>query len=538
MEARTSADIFTQLTQLGIKAKTIKWQCTPDQLTADTLQLNEGLITDSGALCINTGKYTGRSPKDRFIVKDDTTRNSVDWNHINQPISQAAYTELRTLVEQHLGDQEVLYVHDAQAGADPQYRLNVRLVAEKPWSASFANNMFLRLTEDQRDDFAADWHILCAPTCHAPAGHPELNDTNFVLVNFTDKSVIIAGTGYTGEIKKSIFSVLNYLLPTQHGVLPMHCSANVGQSGDTAIFFGLSGTGKTTLSTDPNRQLIGDDEHGWSETGVFNFEGGCYAKCINLSEEKEPEIYQAIRKGAILENIGFQKGTSKPDFDDDSITQNTRVSYPIYHIDNIKEDSKGGQPQHIFFLTCDAFGVLPPVSKLTTEQAMYHFISGYTAKVAGTETGVNEPTATFSACFGAPFLPLHPGTYAEMLGEKIEAHGSHIWLINTGWTGGAHPSGHRISLKHTRAIIQSILNNELLDAQYEVLPVFGFHYPTTVAGVPSEILNPAASWDSLLAYEAKAEQLAMLFNKNFEQYADGVSATINQAAPAAEHAFA
>jgi len=534
MTASKQADIFSQLKEQGIKAKAIRWQLSPEELTAATLVANEGLISDSGALCINTGKYTGRSPKDRYIVRDSLTESTVDWNNVNQPISEAAYFELKTLVEQHLAQQEVLYVHDAQAGADIDYRISVRLVAEKPWSAQFASNMFLRLSADDRASFAPDWHILCAPTCHATADHPELHDTNFVLVNFTDRTVVIAGTGYTGEIKKSIFSVLNYMLPTQHGVLPMHCSANVGDAGDTAIFFGLSGTGKTTLSTDANRKLIGDDEHGWSSSGVFNFEGGCYAKCINLNAEKEPEIYGAIKKGAILENIGFMEGSNIPNFEDDRITQNTRVSYPIHHIDNIKQDSKGGQPQHIFFLTCDAFGVLPPVSKLTTEQAMYHFISGYTAKVAGTEAGVSEPTATFSACFGAPFLPLHPGQYADMLGEKIDAHGSHIWLINTGWISGSHPEGHRISLKHTRAIIQSILKNELLSADYAELPVFGLRYPTRVAGVPSDILNPIAAWTHTAAYEAKAEQLARLFNDNFKNYAKGVSSAINEAAPTPE----
>lgn len=527
-----SHKLTTDLAKIGINSDHAKWRLTPEQLTQETLNKEEGKIVNSGALCIYTGKFTGRSPKDRYIVKDSVTRSTVDWNSINQPISEENYVELKAQVIAHLNSLDEIYVHDGRACADDNYSIGVRVVAEKPWSAQFANNMFLRFGADaDRDAYTPDWNVLCAPTCFTTPEKYGTNDKNFVAVSFTDKIVIIGGSGYTGEIKKSIFSILNYILPQERDVLTMHCSANIGKDGDTAVFFGLSGTGKTTLSTDPDRQLIGDDEHGWSDEGVFNFEGGCYAKCINLSQEKEPEIFKAIRPGAILENIVFKDGTDIPDFDRDDITQNTRVSYPIYHIDNIKEDSKGGHPSHIFFLTCDAFGVLPPVSKLTKEQAMYHFISGYTAKIAGTELGITEPQATFSACFGAPFLPLHPGKYADMLGEQMRKHDTHVWLINTGWTEGASPEGHRMSLKHTRAIIKAILADQLNDAEYARLDLFDLAYPVACPGVPSEILNPRQTWASTDAYDAKAAHLAGLFIENFKKYEAGVSEDIKAAAP-------
>ena len=525
----------TILDSLGIKCEHVHRNLSPEQLISATVSAGEGTIVDSGALLIKTGKFTGRSPKDRYIVRDTITTGTVDWNDINRPISAEQYGLLRQVVVDHLSKQEQLYVQDARAGADSSYSLSVRVVAEKPWSAQFASNMFLRLEESELAHFAPEWTVLCAPTCTVDPQLYDVRASNFVLVSFEEKTVLIAGTGYTGEIKKSIFSVLNYLLPTKHGVLPMHCSANVGRDGDTAIFFGLSGTGKTTLSTDPNRRLVGDDEHGWSDQGVFNFEGGCYAKCIGLDADKEPEIYNAIRPGAILENMSLIEGTLTPDFADDTITQNTRVSYPIFHIDNIQSGSKAGQPEHIFFLTCDAFGVLPPVSRLTKDQAMYHFISGYTAKVAGTETGVTEPTATFSACFGAPFMPLHPGQYADMLGAKMEENNTKIWLVNTGWTGGASPAGSRISLKYTRAIIQAALSGELVDVGYETLAGFDLSYPTSCPGVPSELLNPKNAWSDPAAYDRKAEQLAELFVANFEQYAGGVRSQVVAAAPKSLH---
>lgn len=518
------------LTYLGIDSPVIHYNMSQAELIDATLSINEGIITDSGALSINTGRFTGRSPKDRYIVKDDITSSSVDWNNINKPISHSQFTALKGKLVSYLSD-KTLFVKDGQACSDDKYKLNVRLIAEKPWSAQFVHNMFLRLTKEELQQFDADWHILCAPGFLADPSIDGTLSQNFSIINFSEKTIIIGGTGYTGEIKKGIFSVLNFILPTQRNVLSMHCSANVGKKGDTAIFFGLSGTGKTTLSTDPDRALIGDDEHGWSDEGVFNFEGGCYAKCIDLSEEKEPEIFKAIKPGAILENIGFIPETNIPDYKDAGITQNTRVSYPIYHIENAQKESKGNNPNHVFFLTCDAYGVLPPVSKLTKEQAMYHFVSGYTAKVAGTEDGISEPQATFSACFGAPFLPLHPTKYAKMLGDKLDQHKSNCWLINTGWTEGAFPEGHRISLKYTRAIISAILNNELDGVRYAKTDVFNLSIPTVCKGVPSDILNPINTWADTEKYEAQANKLGELFVNNFRKYSDEASPEVLAAAP-------
>jgi phosphoenolpyruvate carboxykinase (ATP) len=393
--------------------------------------------------------------------------------------------------------------------------------------------MFLRPTDAEIENFDAEWTILNAPGFMADAEVDGTRQHNFAILSFTKKIILIGGTAYTGEIKKGIFSALNYILPHEKNVLAMHCSANVGKEGDTAIFFGLSGTGKTTLSADPNRFLIGDDEHGWDGDTVFNFEGGCYAKCIDLSAKKEPEIYAAIKPGALLENISFIDNTNQPNYEDDSITQNTRVSYPIYHIDNIAKPSLGRNPRNIFFLTADAFGVLPPVSKLTRGQAMYHFISGYTAKVAGTEAGVTEPQTTFSACFGAPFMPLHPTKYAEMLGEKMDESGANVWLINTGWSGGEYGTGDRISLKYTRAMITSILNGELDNADFITHKVFGLNMPTSCPNVPSEILSPKNTWADKNAYDSKANELANTFNKNFAQFANNANTEILEAAPKA-----
>ncbi len=422
-------------------------------------------------------------------------------------------------------------MRDAYACASDQHRLNIRVVTEHPWSNQFAYNMFLRPTQEELQNFDPDWSILCAPGCKANPDTDGTRQENFAVINFTERQILIGGTGYTGEIKKGIFSVLNYILPKEHDVLSMHCSANVGQRGDTAIFFGLSGTGKTTLSADPDRNLIGDDEHGWGEEGVFNFEGGCYAKTIDLSEEKEPQIWNAIKHRAILENMHFIEGTRTPDFADSSITQNTRVSYPIYHIDNAQPNSCGGDPENIFFLTCDAFGVLPPISKLTPGQAMYHFISGYTAKVAGTEEGITEPKKAFSACFGAPFLPLHPTTYAEMLGERMRTSDVNVWLVNTGWTGGPYGIGHRIHLSHTRAMITAALEGQLDEVDYNTHEVFGLHMVSSCPNVPSKVMNPKRTWADQVAYDQKAAQLAQSFVDNFEQYESKASDEILQAAP-------
>jgi phosphoenolpyruvate carboxykinase (ATP) len=430
----------------------------------------------------------------------------------------------------HLSSKEI-WVRDSYACADPMYRLNIRVINENPWSNLFAYNMFLRPTASELENFAADWHIIQAPTFKADAATDGTRQHNFAMVSFTKKMILIGGTGYTGEMKKGIFTILNYILPQEKNVLSMHCSANMGDDGDTAIFFGLSGTGKTTLSADPKRHLIGDDEHGWTNETVFNFEGGCYAKTIDLSEEKEPEIFHAIRPGALVENVTFLEGTNKIDFASKAITENTRVSYPLSFISNALEPSVGKTPKNIFFLTADAYGILPPISKLSPGQAMYQFISGYTAKVAGTEAGVTEPKSTFSACFGAPFLPLHPGKYAEMLGKKMKEHEVSVWMINTGWSGGPYGIGHRMKLSYTRSMITAALEGKLKDVDYEAHPVFGMMMPTSCPDVPADILNPRNTWDDKAAYDEKANQLALQFVKNFEKYASGVSEEILAAAP-------
>jgi phosphoenolpyruvate carboxykinase (ATP) len=522
----------TSIADLGLGGvKAAYWNLDPAALTEDTILNGQGFLTDTGALAIDTGEFTGRSPKDKLIVKDATTEDTVWWDgDFNNSFSPDKVEPLMNRMKAYLMDKEV-YVRDCIACADPEHQLNIRIVTEFPWSNMFAYNMFLRPTFDQIENFEAEWTIICAPGFMAD---PEIDGTrrhNFSILDFTRKTALIGGSGYTGEIKKGIFTVLNYVLPQDKGVLSMHCSANSGEDGDTAIFFGLSGTGKTTLSADPKRRLIGDDEHGWTDSGVFNFEGGCYAKCIDLTEEKEPQIWKAIKFGALLENIDTHEGTSIVDFESSEKTENTRVSYPIHHIDNIAQPSMGGNPKNIFFLTADAFGVLPPVSKLTPGQAMYHFISGYTAKVAGTEAGVTEPQTTFSACFGAPFLPLHPTKYAEMLGEKMKKHNVNIWLINTGWSGGEYGVGSRIKLPYTRAMITAALNGKLDNVEYKDHEVFGLMMPATCPGVPSEILNPKNTWEDKSGYDQKANHLAESFVKNFEVFSDFANEEIMAAAP-------
>ena len=506
------------------------WNLSPAELVEESIVNGMGVLTDTGAIAIETGEFTGRSPKDRFVVCDENTENSVWWGDINIKFSQEKFDALYNRMKAYLNGRDV-YVRDAYACADNDFRLNLRVINEFPWSNQFAYNMFLRPTDEEIENVTPEWHIVNAPGFKAD---PQIDGTrqhNFAVINFTKKMIIIGGTGYTGEIKKGIFSVLNYILPHEKNVLSMHCSANTGKDRDTAIFFGLSGTGKTTLSSDPERELIGDDEHGWSKDTVFNFEGGCYAKTIDLSREKEPQIYDAIKFGAILENIGFEKGSSTPDYTDGSITQNTRVSYPIHHIDNAAVPSVGSSPKNIFFLTCDAFGVLPPISKLTTEQAMYHFMSGYTAKVAGTEMGITEPQTTFSACFGAAFLPLHPAKYAELLGKKLEGTDINVWLVNTGWSGGSYGVGERMSLKYTRAMITAAMNGKLDNVEYQMQPVFDLKIPTSCEGVPSEILNPRDTWTDKGAFDETAANLANQFVKNFEQFEAETSEAIVSAAP-------
>ena len=506
------------------------WNLTPSELMEDAILNGQGILTESGAIAIETGEFTGRSPKDRFVVCDEKTEDAVWWGDINIKFTPEKFDALYNRMKAYLNGKDV-YVRDAYACADDNFRLNLRVVTELPWSNQFAYNMFLRPTDEEIENFDPEWHVINAPGFMAD---PEIDGTrqhNFAVINFTKKMIIIGGTGYTGEIKKGIFSVLNFILPHEKNVLSMHCSANIGEDGDTAVFFGLSGTGKTTLSSDPNRRLIGDDEHGWSNDTVFNFEGGCYAKTIDLSAEKEPQIYNAIKYGAILENIGFIDGTSTPDYTDGSITQNTRVSYPIHHIDNIVTPSIGSSPKNIFFLTADAFGVLPPISKLTKEQAMYHFMSGYTAKVAGTEMGVTEPQTTFSACFGAAFLPLHPAKYAELLGEKLDGTDINVWLINTGWSGGSYGVGSRMKLSYTRAMITAAMNGKLDNVEYQTQPIFELQIPTSCEGVPSEILNPKDTWADKAAFDETANNLAAQFVKNFEKFEAETSEAILSAAP-------
>ncbi|GAA4470289.1 phosphoenolpyruvate carboxykinase (ATP) [Nemorincola caseinilytica] len=519
------------LSSLGLNVGTAHWNLSPEELVNKTLELGQGVLNDTGALCVSTGKFTGRSPKDKFTVKDAITEHSVDWGDVNIPMAPDAFDKLYDKVCAYMGGREV-WVRDAYACADPKYRLNIRVVNETPWANLFCNDLFLRPTTAEIETQNHDWLILQAPGFQADPAVDGTRQANFTIVNFTRRVILIGGSGYTGEMKKGIFGVLNFVLPHDHKVLSMHCSANEGKDGDVALFFGLSGTGKTTLSADPNRALIGDDEHGWSETSVFNFEGGCYAKCIDLTEEKEPQIYRAIKHGSILENIEFFEGTNKVDYASTKITENTRAAYPINFIENAKEPSFGGQPRNIFFLTCDAFGILPPISKLTKAQAMYHFISGYTAKVAGTEVGVTEPQTTFSACFGRVFLPLHPAKYAELLGKKLEEHNDvNVWLVNTGWSGGSYGVGHRMKLSYTRAMITAAMKGELDNVSYEAHPVFGVLMPAAVPGVPAEILSPRNTWADKEAYDKKANELAKLFVNNFAKYADKANEEIRSAAP-------
>ena len=510
--------------------KPVHYQQTPEQLSKSTIELGQGVLNDTGALLINTGEFTGRSPKDKFCVKDEITADAVHWNDFNIAITPQVFDNMHAKLINHLGEKE-LWVRDAYVCADHEYRLNIRVVNENPWSNLFAYNMFLRPQQNEIENFLPEWTILHAPTFMADPAIDGTRQHNFAMTSFTKKIILIGGTGYTGEMKKGIFTILNFILPHQKNVLSMHCSANVGAEGDTAVFFGLSGTGKTTLSADPNRKLIGDDEHGWTNDTVFNFEGGCYAKLINLSAENEPEIYSAIRPGALVENVGFFPGTNKIDFANKDITENTRISYPLSFISNALDPSIGKTPKNIFFLTADSYGIFPPVSKLTAGQAMYQFISGYTAKVAGTEAGVKEPSATFSACFGAPFLPLHPGKYAEMLGKKMTEANVNVFMINTGWSGGPYGIGSRMKLAYTRAMITAALEGKLDNVEYEEHPVFGMMMPKECPNVPSAILNPRNTWADKNAYDEKAVSLGKQFVKNFEKYAAGVSDEILAAAP-------
>ncbi|BAU56208.1 phosphoenolpyruvate carboxykinase (ATP) [Mucilaginibacter gotjawali] len=511
------------------QAKHIYYQLTPSELIEEALKRNEGVLTDNGALAIDTGEFTGRSPKDRFIVEDDLTRDTVWWGKVNFKFDSAKFDTLLQKVCDYLSQRDI-FVRDCCACANEKYHIDIRVITETAYQNLFSHHLFIR-PEVINALLPPEWTIIAAPGFIA---NPEVDGTrqhNFSIINFSRKIVLIGGTGYTGEIKKAIFSVLNFILPLQKKVLAMHCAANTGAKGDTAIFFGLSGTGKTTLSADPERSLIGDDEHGWSDYTIFNFEGGCYAKCADLTAEKEPQIFKAIQFGALLENINFIKGTRMVNFSNIDKTENTRVAYPLNYINNAVTPSIGASPKNIFFLTADAFGVLPPISKLTPEQAMYHFISGYTAKVAGTETGITEPKVTFSACFGEAFLPLNPVTYANLLGQKIKDHHVNVWLVNTGWSGGPYGTGKRIKLKYTRAMITAALNGELCNAQYTEHPIFNLRMPISCPNVPDQLLDPKNTWSNTENYDEKAHYLAIAFNKNFEQYASLSNLAVSEAGP-------
>ncbi|HMB52830.1 MAG TPA: phosphoenolpyruvate carboxykinase (ATP) [Thermoanaerobaculia bacterium] len=515
-------------------AGTVYWNLPAAQLYEHAVRRGEARIARGGPLLADTGAHTGRSPNDRFVVREPSSEEKIWWGEVNREISPESWARLRDKVLAHYRDRD-LWVFNGYAGADPRYRMPVRVVTETAWHNLFAQNMFIREEDGARlAAFEPGFTVLNAASLEADPATDGTRSGTFILLNLAERMVLIGGTSYAGEIKKSIFAVMNYLLP-QKGVMPMHCSANYGATPDEAsLFFGLSGTGKTTLSADPQRTLIGDDEHGWSADGVFNFEGGCYAKVIRLDPDGEPEIYRTTKSfGTILENVVYDEESRQLDLDDATKTENTRSSYPLTQLDNVDLGGQGGHPKHVVFLTADAFGVLPPISRLSEAQAMYHFLSGYTAKVAGTERGVTEPKATFSACFGAPFMPLHPGVYAELLGEQIRRHGAKVWLVNTGWTGGPHGVGHRIKLAYTRRMVRAALAGELDDVATSEDPVFGLAVPESVDGVPDELLRPRATWKDPEAYDAKAQALAEMFARNFEQFADGVDDEVKAAGPRA-----
>ena len=499
-------------------------------LIEEAIRRGEGELSDNGALVARTGKYTGRSPGDKFIIDDPLTHEEIDWGKTNQPFSPDKFDALLGRVQAYLQGRD-LFVFDGYAGANPKYRLPIRVVTEMAWHNLFAHQLFVRATPEERRSHQPAFTILNAGRFQATPARDGVKTETFILLDFSRRIALIGGTEYAGEIKKSVFTILNYLLPRQN-VFPMHCSANVGQAGDVALFFGLSGTGKTTLSADPDRQLIGDDEHGWSDSGVFNFEGGCYAKCINLSREKEPQIWAAIRHGAVLENVVMDPITRTLDYDDESLTENTRAAYPLDFIPNAVIPSIGGHPRTVIFLTADAFGVLPPIARLTKEQAMYHFLSGYTSKLAGTERGVTSPEATFSTCFGAPFMPLPPARYAAMLGERLEKHGAVCYLVNTGWTGGAYGVGKRMDLRLTRAMIHAALGGLLNDVKFAADPVFGLAIPKECPGVPAHILQPKNTWAHPAEYHQAAWDLAERFRANFQKFGS-MPDTIKNAGPRA-----
>ncbi len=493
-------------------------QLSVPQLVEKVLSRNEGKLTSTGAISVSTGKYTGRSPHDKFIVEEESTKDKIAWG-TNQPISEESFLKLYDKMLDYLNQKEEIFVFNGFAGADKNSQLQIQVINECAWQNLFVHQLFIRPTAEELGTHKPEFTVLCAPNLKADPSVDGTNSEAFIVISFERKTVLIGGTEYAGEMKKSIFSVMNFLLP-ENDILSMHCSANVGAEGDVALFFGLSGTGKTTLSADPNRRLIGDDEHGWSQNGVFNIEGGCYAKTINLTREKEPQIFDAIRFGTVLENVVIDENSRVADYDDSTLTENTRAAYPLQALDNIVWPSVAGNPNTVVFLTADAFGVLPPISKLTKEQAMYHFLSGYTSKLAGTERGVTSPEATFSTCFGAPFLPLPATRYAEMLGQKVDEHNANVFLVNTGWTGGQYGVGNRMKLSYTRAMVQAALEGELNNVETVQDEIFGLNIPVHVTGVPDEVLQPQKTWADKAAYEEKAKELAAKFRENFKKFED------------------
>ncbi|ANU25827.1 phosphoenolpyruvate carboxykinase (ATP) [Planococcus versutus] len=512
----TSVNFANDLKNL-LAGQNVHVQLSVPQLVEAATSRKEAVLTREGAVTAETGKYTGRSPKDKYMVEEESSKNKVDWGNVNRPISSEIFENLYAKVLMHLKEKDALFVFKGFAGADHESRVPIQTINEYAWHNLFAHQLFIRPTTQELDAHEAEFTVVYAPTFKADPAVDATDSETFIIVSMEQGIILIGGTEYAGEMKKSIFSIMNYLLP-EKGILPMHCSANVGQAGDVTLFFGLSGTGKTTLSADGDRKLIGDDEHGWSDNGVFNIEGGCYAKTINLSRENEPQIYDAIRFGSVLENVVVDPDTRIPDYNDGSLTENTRAAYPMQAIDNIVDPSVAGHPKTIVFLTADAFGVLPPISKLTKEQAMYHFLSGYTSKLAGTERGITTPEATFSTCFGSPFLPLHATVYAEMLGKKIDEHDVQVFLVNTGWTGGVYGVGSRMKLSYTRTMVRAAIRGDLNNTATEKEAIFGFEVPTEVPGVPSEVLNPRNAWADKDAYDQKAMELSQEFQENFKKF--------------------
>src|SRR5919198_1759069 len=519
-----------QLAEMDIKLGRVYNNPSVPSLVEIIINRNEGILSSTGALSVKTGKFTGRSPDDKYVVDDEVTHNVIDWGKVNHPISEENFDRIFRRMKSHIEDRE-FFIFDGFVGADPKNRLPIRVINNRAWHNLFARQLFIRPTQEELENFKPEFTLLSCDDFAAIPAEVGTRTETFIIINFKKKLVLIGSTSYAGEIKKAMFSIMNFVLP-RNGVFPMHCSANVGKAGETALFFGLSGTGKTTLSADPERRLVGDDEHGWSDKGIFNFEGGCYAKCINLRKENEPQIWNAIRFGSVMENVVMHGATREPDFDDGSLTENTRVAYPLDYIRGSVIPSIAGHPKVIVFLTADAFGVMPPIAKLTKQGAMYHFMSGYTSKLAGTERGITEPKETFSQCFGAPFMPLHASKYAAMLGKKMTEHGTRVYLINTGWTGGPYGVGKRMNLAYTRAMVTAAINGEIDRVPVKHHAVFNLDMPTSCSGVPDEVLDPRNTWSDKDRYDAAARRLAALFIKNFEKFGS-VSKEIVEAGPKA-----